>query len=225
MNRARLLLYAFAAVCAVHLLTQLVHLPLLEHATKPLLMPLLAAWAVISSGNRAPRLLVGALLCGWAGDTLLMIGGAAFLAGMGAFAAGHLCWITLLVRRGALLDRRRILTAGAAYAVYWVTAVVLLWPGLDALRIPVAVYSLLLTTTAATSAGLGLRTGIGGGLFLLSDTLIATDLADWPQLPVAGFWVMATYLAAQYLLTTGTLRTGAAAPAEAQLPQAAPSPG
>jgi uncharacterized membrane protein YhhN len=85
-----------------------------------------------------------------------------------------------------------------------------LWPGLGDLRIPVAVYSLLLTSTAVTSARLGWRTGLGGALFLLSDTLIATQLADWRELPGHEFWIMATYVVAQYLLMSGLLRTGRA---------------
>jgi uncharacterized membrane protein YhhN len=85
--------------------------------------------------------------------------------------------------------------------------VVLLWPGLDAgMRVPVALYSLLLTAMAAGAYGLGAVARIGGALFLLSDSLIATDLADWPQLPGHDAWVMATYLAGQALLASGVLK-------------------
>lgn len=57
---------------------------------------------------------------------------------------------------------------------------------------------------AYRSSAFGLRAGVGGALFLLSDTLIATGVADWPQLPRPDFWIMATYAAAQYLLATGS---------------------
>lgn len=89
-----------------------------------------------------------------------------------------------------------------------------LWPGLGALQIPVAGYSLLLASTAVTSAGVSLRAGVGGGLFLLSDTLIATQLAGWRELPGHEFWIMSTYIAAQYLLATAALK--AAEPATAK---------
>lgn len=46
---------------------------------------------------------------------------------------------------------------------------------------------------------------MGGALFLLSDTLIATGVADWPQPPVPDLWIMLTYAAAQFLLVHGTL--------------------
>lgn len=58
---------------------------------------------------------------------------------------------------------------------------------------------------AYRSSALGRTAGIGGALFLLSDTLIATGVADWPQLPRPDFWIMATYLAAQYLLAAGAI--------------------
>ena len=75
-----------------------------------------------------------------------------------------------------------------------------LWPHLGGLRLPVAGYSLLLTAMAAATTGLGWRTGLGGGLFLLSDTLIALDLARVELLAGQGWLVMPTYLAGQALI-------------------------
>ncbi len=92
--------------------------------------------------------------------------------------------------------------------------VILLWPGLPAgLRIPVAGYSLLLTAMAYGATGLGRLAAAGGALFMLSDTLIATGVADWPQLPRPAFWIMSTYAAAQFLLVSGVLSTLGARPA------------
>nr|WP_240929520.1 lysoplasmalogenase [Streptomyces coryli] len=188
----------------MHLAALLFGLQPLEYATKPLLMPLLAVYAALRGG---PRLLIAALLCGAAGDVLLQIGGPAFLAGMGAFAAGHVCYLALFRARGHRPHR----VAAIAYAAVWAATLAALWPGLDpALRGPVAAYSLLLAAMAWRASGAGTRAGAGGALFLLSDTLIATRLADWPQPPAAGFLVMSTYLAAQYLLVTGLLPGGPA---------------
>jgi uncharacterized membrane protein YhhN len=176
---------------------------------KPLLMPLLAAWAAVRG---APRLLVTALLCGWGGDLLLLFDtGQAFLAGMASFAAGHVCYLALFGRHGT--PRTRVLLPAPVYALSLVTTVALLWPDLPAdLRIPVAGYSTLLVTMAYTATRLGLVTGLGGALFLLSDTLIATGVADWPQLPRPEFWIMLTYVAAQFLLASGTRRALEARP-------------
>ncbi|HWU08532.1 MAG TPA: lysoplasmalogenase [Streptomyces sp.] len=194
----RPLLAAFLAVSALHLTGLLTGVDAAHLATKPLLMPLLAAHAAARGG---PRLLIAALLFGWGGDVLLMPDAeAAFLAGMGSFALGHVCYLWLFGR--ARVSR----PAGLAYAALLVTFVVLLWPGLPGgLRIPLTGYGLLLTAMAWRAGALGRLAALGGGLFLLSDALIATGIADRPQLPAHDFWIMLTYIAAQYLLTRGTL--------------------
>ncbi|MFJ4667115.1 lysoplasmalogenase [Kitasatospora purpeofusca] len=204
------LLTGYTTTSAAHLGALLTGTPALRHATKPALMPLLAAHSVTratEAGRRAPKLLAPALLLSAGGDVLLQLGNdTAFLAGMGSFAAAHVCYVTMFVGQGALTDRRRTMVVAAAYATAWVTMVGRLWPDLGDLRAPVAGYSLLLASTAVASAGLGARGGLGGALFLLSDTLIATKLAKWRELPGHDFWIMATYLLAQYLLATGALR-------------------
>ncbi|WP_455360963.1 lysoplasmalogenase [Streptomyces sp. SYSU K21746] len=176
---------------------------------KPLLMPLLAGYVY---ARRGPRLLVVALLFGWGGDVALLFDAEpAFLVGMGSFAAGHVCYLVLF-RLGSTSW-----LLGAGYAVVLTGTVALLWTDLPAeLRIPVAGYSLLLTAMAFRASGLGRYAGAGGALFLLSDTLIATGVAEWPQLPVPDFWIMLTYLAAQALLTAGVLAAGAPIGQDAQ---------
>ncbi|MBT2504329.1 lysoplasmalogenase [Streptomyces sp. ISL-98] len=173
---------------------------------KPLLMPLLAAYAMLRG---APRLLVAALLFGWGGDVFLLSDAEpAFMAGMGSFAAGHVCYLVLFGRSRQRSNgvSRTYPLLGAGYAVALVATVALLWPDLPVeLRIPVAGYSLLLTAMAWRASGLGLYAGLGGALFLLSDTLIATGVAEWPQLPAPDFWIMLTYVAAQCLLAMGVL--------------------
>ncbi|MGW6409841.1 lysoplasmalogenase [Streptomyces vinaceus] len=194
----RALLAAFALATALDLGSLLAGWHLGHVLAKPLLMPLLVAYVIT---RKAPRLLIAALLFGWGGDlALLFDADPAFLIGMGSFAAGHVCYLVLFGRG------RTHPALGAAYALALTGTVALLWADLPAdLRIPVAGYSLLLTAMAYRSSGLGLRAGLGGALFLLSDTLIATGVADWPQLPRPDFWIMATYAAAQYLLATGAL--------------------
>ncbi|QNE78139.1 lysoplasmalogenase [Streptomyces finlayi] len=203
---ARPLFLAFLVATAIDLAGVLADIPLAHLVAKPLLMPLLAAYAV---ARRGPRLLVAALLFGWGGDTLLLADqDIAFLLGMGSFALGHVCYLRLFGRaRGSV-------SAAVGYAVVLTGFLVLIWSDLPAdLRIPLTGYSLLLTAMAWRAGVLGRYAAVGGALFLLSDALIATGIADWPQLPAPDFWVMLTYIAAQYLLTTGVLahRAGSAA--------------
>ncbi|WP_329272724.1 lysoplasmalogenase [Streptomyces pseudovenezuelae] len=204
------LLTVFALTAAVDLTSLAVGFAPGHTVAKPLLMPLLAAYCVTSG---APRLLVGALLCGWGGDVLLLSDAdPAFLVGMASFAAGHVCYLALFQAYGSPRVRAGLLAP--AYATALVVTVVALWPDLPAgLRVPVAGYSVLLTTMACASAvRFGALTGLGGALFLLSDTLIATGVADWPQLPRPEFWIMLTYVAAQFLLASGTTRALEARP-------------
>ncbi|THA61299.1 lysoplasmalogenase [Streptomyces sp. A0958] len=198
----RPLLIAFLVACAADLVGVLTGFDGLHLAAKPLLMPLLAGYAV---ARRGPRLLTAALLCGWAGDVFLLADSdLAFLVGMAGFAAGHVCYLVLFGRaRGALLP-------ALGYAVVLSAFTVLVRDGLPGgLRVPMAGYSLLLTAMAYRSGVLGRYAATGGALFLLSDALIATGVADLPQLPAHSFWVMLTYVAAKLLLALGALAPGA----------------
>ncbi|MGC5035907.1 lysoplasmalogenase [Streptomyces sp. DT190] len=207
MNRSRLVLAAFGFTAAVDLASLAAGFDAGHTVAKPLLMPLLVLWAAL---RRAPRPLPAALLFGWGGDVLLLSDAEpAFLAGMASFAAGHVCYLVLFRTHGSryAVPRARAGLLALGYAVALVTTVVLLWPDLPAqLRGPVAGYSLLLTAMAyGAGVRLGLFTGLGGALFLLSDTLIATGVANWPQPPRPDFWVMLTYIAAQALLAGGAV--------------------
>ncbi|MFF2537036.1 lysoplasmalogenase [Streptomyces cyaneofuscatus] len=207
---ARPLLGAFLVAAAIDLAGLLAGLDTVHLVAKPLLMPLLAAYAAVRGG---PRLLIAALLFGWGGDVFLLADNdLAFLLGMGSFAVGHVCYLTLFGRGQAASARTRAsLAAGIAYAVVLAVFLVLIWSDLPAeLRVPVAGYSLLLTAMAWRAGVLGRYAAAGGALFLLSDALIATGIAEWPRLPAPDFWVMLTYIAAQLLLALGVLRAGRA---------------
>ncbi|WP_240659707.1 lysoplasmalogenase [Streptomyces sp. WAC 01529] len=202
----RLLLGAFALAALGDLVALLADSDPGHAVCKPLLMPLLAAYVAV---RRGPRLLIVALLFGWGGDTLLLFDAEpAFLAGMGSFAAGHVCYLVLFKRYGeGTRYRARGAALVAAYALALVVTVALLWPDLPAgMRGPVAGYSVLLTAMAFRATALGFTAAAGGALFLLSDTLIATGVAEWPQPPRPDFAIMLTYLAAQYLLAGALLR-------------------
>ncbi|MFE9455942.1 lysoplasmalogenase [Streptomyces californicus] len=204
---ARPALLAFLLVAAADLIGLLAGAETVHLVAKPLLMPLLALYAALRGG---PRLLVAALLFGWGGDVFLLVDDdLAFLVGMGSFAVGHVCYLTLFARGGGRGRAPAALATGAGYAVVLAAFLVLIWPDLPAdLRIPLTGYSLLLTAVAWRAGVFGPYAAAGGALFLLSDALIATGIAEWPQAPAPDFWVMLTYIAAQALLAHGVL-TGA----------------
>jgi uncharacterized membrane protein YhhN len=197
---ATALLALFLAVAAARLVAIPADLSGLARVSTYALMPSLALWVL---ARRGPILVVAALLFSAAGDALLGVDGL-FIAGMGAFAVAHVLYVTQFVRSGALHGLRRRWFLPVGYAVALVGLIIWLWPGLGDLRIPVAAYALLLTATAVSSGGLGLRLGLGGGLFFVSDAMIAAwDIAERPEPPMPGLWVMSTYILAQYLLASG----------------------
>jgi uncharacterized membrane protein YhhN len=203
---------AYFVLSAVHLVAVGADVSWLEWATKPLLMPLLALWLFTRNGH---KLMIAGLLFSALGDVLLQFDDL-FIFGMAGFAAAHVCYVTYFARSGAFGILKRKWWIAGAYIAVWAGLMVWLWSGLGALQVPVAAYSLLLFSTGATSATYSLRTALGGVLFVLSDSLIAVRLAagdTYNALPLAGVWVMVTYLAAQYLLASGTARSSVTAAA------------
>jgi uncharacterized membrane protein YhhN len=203
---------AFGVVLVLHLLFRGLEIDPLQTITKVLLAPLLAAWAWQLEG---PRLLVVGLVFCFFGDLFMDLDGW-FVAGMAAFALAHVCFISLFVTRGAA-DALRASLAGtgdrwraAVVALYVVGAIVfvaLSWRGFPAdIRPAVPVYAVLLTGTATTSIVLDTRAGVGAGLFVVSDALIASG---WDQYGVAATWqrvtIMVLYVFGIFLITAGVL--------------------
>ncbi|MGS2615180.1 lysoplasmalogenase [Micromonospora sp. LZ34] len=211
MPRSRTILTAFVLVTCANLLANATDSDLAVLLTKPLLMPLLAAYlwrAAADRGARPTRLVLAALAFSTGGDVALLGDGtAAFLTGMALFLAAHVCYIAAFTRGGAAAALRRppLLAVAVAYAVLTAAALAWMWAGLtDAgLAVPVAGYAVALATMAATAAAHGWRVGLGGALFLGSDLLIATGVAEVATLPGPPIWVMATYAAGQALIVTG----------------------
>ncbi len=181
-----------------------------EWATKPLLMPVLAAFALGTAGDRQTgmRLPAAGMALSGLGDTALL--GAEnseswFVPGMGAFAAAHACYITALARDGAARGVHPRVAAG--YAALWAALIAVLWRRLESgLRVPVAAYSLLLVAMAVLASGRNREAAAGGALFVVSDALIACGLAGISAVPRQESAVMPTYVAAQFLLAAGFLR-------------------
>ena len=200
----RPVLVAFVVAAVLNLVSVTADVRWLEVVTKPLLCGLLLVWAWLACERRPPGLLMAGLVAALVGDELLGPDGSVwFIAGMGAFLVMQVCYVVGFVRLGAvdrLRERRWVI---AAWALLWLVLNVVLGPSLGALQIPIAVYSAALTTMAACAVATGdRRIGVGGVLFLISDTLIGLGAAD-VHVPASGFLVMSTYAVAQLLIVTG----------------------
>ncbi len=204
--RARALAGLYAAVGAASSASAAKGYRAGERATKPLLMPVLAAFTLAAAGDRDKdmRLPAAGMALSGLGDTALLGPESWFVPGMGAFAAAHACYITALARDGAARGVRPRVAAG--YTALWAVLIAVLWRRLGDLRVPVAAYSLLLVSMAVLASGRNRAAAAGGALFVVSDALIACGLAGIGAVPRQESAVMPTYVAAQFLLAAGFLR-------------------
>jgi uncharacterized membrane protein YhhN len=189
--------------------------------TKPLLMPTLMGSLVTDRRAASSPLRTTTLLAqggGWGGDLALMGHGTKpFAIGSGSFAVGHAAYITGFLRNRSSTPR----PGPKAVAGLWaVTA-----PGMafgayrqeKVLGPAIAGYSAMLAGTVAAATQLDPAlppsarrvTLLGAGLFMLSDSVLGTRkflLKNAPPRvePVG----MATYTAAQLLLSEGAARAG-----------------
>ncbi|MCW6010662.1 hypothetical protein K1W54_39845 [Micromonospora sp. CPCC 205371] len=206
MSHARRAAVLYAAVGAVDVLAAGARKERVRWVAKPLLMPLLALYAIAACrerGRRVSRRLLVALALAWAGDVALRFRGtAALAAGAALFCAAYSVYTAEFARRGA--GRVRWL-APVGYGTLTGVVLARLWPGLRAtgLAVPLSGYAMLLAGMAAAATTQGARVGAGAALLLLSDALLGADLAGARAGGPA--WVMATYLLGQGLVVNGWL--------------------
>lgn len=187
---------AFAAGSAADIVLSSLGRKQARLVTKPLLMPLLA------TGRDRPT--QRALALSWAGDVALLGSGQkAFTAGLGSFLAGHVAWVAALSGRPS----RRLVRSHPLLALPYAAAAVglnaYLWKRTGSDRIAVLAYSAALTATALAALDTGRAvTALGGGLFLVSDSLLALERFADLRLPAHEGLVMATYTTAQAALAS-----------------------
>ena len=212
---ARLFLAALAAVTVVHLVAQLAGGNTLADATQVLLMPLLAGalWCETAPPRgRLVTLTLVALGLSWLGDSApkLTSGDAAFLVMIAFFLLAQVAYIAAFwpYRDHSVLRVHRPRLIG--YLLVVVALVAACATGAAEMLLPVLVYGASLGTMAVLATGVNRLTALGGAVFLVSDGLIALDaFVPGFGLPAQGFWVMATYVAAQLLIVAGVLLVNA----------------
>lgn len=190
--------------------------------TKPLLMPTLAASLLTNPRAQDSPLrtsTVAAQVGGWGGDVALLGEGTKpFLAGTGSFALGHAAYLSGFLRQHGDSAVRRATGPRAVAGAWGLSAPVMAVMARRRERelgAPVFGYATVLAAMAAAANYLDTDlspasrrlTAAGAGLFMLSDTLLGVRkfvLTDPP--PALETGVMATYTAAQFLLSEGAAR-------------------
>ena len=210
---------AFISISLLHVIGVMFGIHMLSFCTKPLLMPLLALWLLAESAGIRLSLRSGWLIgLGFStlGDVLLMFeGGLFFLLGLSAFLLAHVSYIGSIVvglreRRGFLLRNPVWILPFLLYPIFMLYA---LWSGIpEAMRIPVAIYALVISSMAQAVANLRsslddntFRTMMAGALlFVLSDSLLAINKFG-QTFAGAHVAIITTYILGQYLLAKGVL--------------------
>lgn len=204
MKRASLItLVVLAIVSVLELSAVAADNTVLEHLTKPLLLPLLIIFVLVEVGwNADPsiKFLIIGQFFSFLGDVALMFDGDLWFAlGIGMFLITHIFYLIGFFKIGAregLRERRWVLVA---YPLFWLAANAALWSGLGPLRIPIIVYSAFLVAMAMCSMSLGTLFGIGGALFMVSDLLIGETVA-YGAFPGSGVVIMLTYIVGQAII-------------------------
>lgn len=208
--------YLYAIVVLLDLLFVYLNMGYERWFTKPLLMPLLMIGFYIASVKRTGVLfflILAALFLSWGGDVLLQMEGM-FIPGLVSFLLAHVCYIIYFAKTGkgkqGLVQLKPIVLLPVLLYIFlflW-----LLFPYLDALKIPVTVYGI----TIGTMLLLALNTKhklldktaslfiIGALLFVISDSVLAVNLFAYKHM-LLSLIVMITYAAAQYFIVKGAI--------------------
>ncbi|MGB9375102.1 MAG: lysoplasmalogenase [Jiangellales bacterium] len=216
MPRPTTMLGVYAAVSVLHVGAHVASLTALTTATKPLLMPALAAFLISASPRpftRMVRVVLAALAFSWLGDVLLEVSRLAdsdplFMAGLGGFLVAQVLYVVAFTPLVRSSTPPRPPVWALVYVLYGAGLVAFLAPELGEFLLPVAVYAAAICTMGIVASGVNAYTGLGAALFVASDTLIAVGrFTDLLTIAENGqrVLVMTTYLLAQGLIVVGVV--------------------
>lgn len=212
------LLLIFILVSLVHLAAEGLRSAVGRYITKPLLMPALALYYIVSAAH--PNFIfVAAILCGFLGDVLLMLpdrlnSGRYFKPGLASFALGHILYIAVFA--SCFVSVLRVSAWGWATCAFYAAAGIVGYRFLAGhagkLRSGIIAYITIITCMAVSTIlplGNAHNAGVfmamaGAFLFMVSDMINAYNRLV-SELRLEWLLTMGTYLAAQFLLVQGYL--------------------
>ena len=197
---------AYAALSIVDVVGEARAIPVLVFALPLILMPLLAAFTLLTVRRSQIRsLLLLALIFAWLGDCL----GFSVLLKIIFFLGTQIAYCVAFwpMRSRSLLARRGPLIG---YALLMIAVVIFVATWSQALALPVIIYGLLLSLMVALASGVGRLAAAGAVLFLISDLILGYDFfLSTTDSPLLGALVLGTYLPAQLLIVLGVVRHAA----------------
>lgn len=186
---------------------------------KPFLLPFLFYAVVKSEAFETKKWLLFALLFSWIGDCILLFadkGELYFIVGLIAFLIAHILFLRLFFRQKSenKSSKNPLFWIGLIGVItYLVTMLVFLFPSLGDLKMPVGIYAMTISIMLimALKGAFNWENDwkylvlFGAVFFVTSDSILAINKFHAP-IPLANFWIMFTYLIAQFSITYGILK-------------------
>ncbi|MDX1937450.1 MAG: lysoplasmalogenase [Flavihumibacter sp.] len=212
-------LYLFFLVLTLELFFISTNWAALRLVSKPLLMATLLAWFIAATPKGQSRwVIILALILSWLGDVFLMLEDKNpnfFIAGLSSFLLAHLTYIFFFrqIRKQNTQPLPLNLFTIIGVSIYAVALFFFLSPGLGALKTPVLIYAVTISTmlimaihtSSPATKNLAYWLIAGAVLFVCSDSLLAINKFYKP-FTTAGFLIMLTYALAQLLIITGAVK-------------------
>jgi len=213
MKKIFLILFCIAAI--VHVVAIMLGNLMIQNISKPAIMLSLIAY-YLTVETRSMTVII-AMILSLLGDILLIFP-ERFIGGLVAFLLSHVFYIFSYrqhqgeLREQALQGIHRIRLA-FPIVLAGTGLVVVLYPVLGDLKLPVIVYAVVLVTMVLHALFRYGRTNSssfwmvfwGAILFMLSDSILAIN-KFLGSVNYAGLWIMITYITAQYLIVRGLVK-------------------
>ncbi|MFC0777639.1 lysoplasmalogenase [Flavobacterium sp. HJSW_4] len=207
---------AFSIIYLIILLSGYEHFDLF---LKPILMPIMGFGAYFYRKFPSQNILLAALILSWLGDVILLftdLGEIYFILGLVCFLTAHIVYCVLFNKQRRTRKKQNkpfFIFGSILIAIYLIGMVSVLMPYLGDLEIPVSIYASVISIMLLFAFNGFLvweKPGnqlvfFGALFFIISDSILAINKFYAP-IPKSSFFIMLTYLLAQYLIVVGVLK-------------------
>ena len=206
-------LIAFILFCLIDFFGIYLDKQMMINFAKPMLMITLF-WYYYSNAKKLNKYFVLGLFFSFLGDILLLGAGEVyFVFGLLFFLIAHVFYIIMVLKIIQIAKPKEFIIAGVPFLLLFLVLMNVLYAGLGAMKIPVIIYamtissfgivSLILYLQAKTKISLLLLVGVL--TFITSDTILALNLFYKKQ-SFYPLLIMMTYVLAQYLICRFVLK-------------------
>ncbi len=186
---------------------------------KPILIPIIGFGAYFYRKFPTQNILLAALVLSWLGDVILLftdLGEIYFILGLVCFLTAHIVYCVLFNKQKRIRKKQNkplFIFGSVLIAFYLIGMVSVLMPHLGDLEIPVSIYASVISIMLLFAFNGFLvweKPGnqlvfLGALFFIISDSILAVNKFYAP-IPKSSFFIMLTYLLAQYLIVVGVLK-------------------